>query len=1371
MLAHNTEWTMKKWKILRDAGLTEQQVRILMEYNVCGSVKISVPVKWTQHRHNKNNYNPLDVQKNASLNDASRLQEIAKEIGVQPEHLSLEQKSCLLASHEFNPKNQSIYEYDLRVLGEKINIARGKYQVEKVNGKWQVKTDSDGNFVENPNFSKETELITPQQAKELIRKGYLWKVEEALSFVQQYVVLAWDRQLSKVEQKKLWNVALKLEHMLSGIDWILPSMHYLFYGSKNGGLQSSTDMVWWTINKIANLSGFVDVVKPTALALKWMVWFSRLLQKIPSYSMALQVVKKWMHRDRVIENAKLSDTKRVNKALQYIEASLGQVIGVYDKDIIATAVLEAHTIGKWAIGKNGSQAEVYNYTWSQLKQKMQILSDVYQKLNSSSYKKIKFNEDTTWLDPHTPTVLTPKKWQAICVELIRSGICWDSVSEGGLRKTDVTGRSKENSIPENIQTKNSLNSDKLVDKAGNINTQAKAHIEKYLQTQGVLWKWQTLTEVQARKIYVVHNMERKAWETDDVALNRRKWIALRGLFTQEQIVVLLRGKVYGKMGDFFSWVKKYMIEEVFQKKKYTELTQIKDDLKSNFGIELSIDDVERLLIFTGKEQIENLKWVKDNLGIEIRSVYDIQELCSLTKDQVKNLKKIKEYFNIKIDISNFQELSQISKEQIENLREVKNLIGSEMSIVKVLSLAEVTNYQIENLKEVENTFDIEIDYFNVKQLCGLTKDQVKRLKKIKESFNIKVDMQNINTLLIKNKIQDIKEIWEYLKTKYNITENNQNNDIIRKLYRNVDYQLKNLKELEKEVEMFFGIGIISSIDIVELSQVTRDKVHSLRDIKDDLKNKLDIEIQDLFDIYQLPKLSKEQVDNLKEIKDNFDVEIDYSNIEKLSKIQRSKIDSFRKIKEYFEDNLNIEIDSKSICYLPDIITKDQVDYLKEVKDSFGLKLEPWDIQELSKVTEAQINKLKILKEKIRTLLGIEVISPWDIIDLSNITNEQINKVKKIKNTLKLDIIQSFDVEYLSNLTSNKINKVKEVKNILGIKVSVKDIDWLYELTKGQIKNLKRIKEYFNIEIDMRKFQELSHIPREQIENLKKIKKDLGVLGIKIDTFNIFELSKIDKNNLQKLVKDNIGNINQDNIVVASQLASQVNRKVFKKFISRKSEYLSENRILSQQRFDRLFGKWGKYGKSEINQTNLGYCYAYTGFEVLKKSNFFDTMIQTSLKKISWWWEVKVPLWHKNGKVIKVYESEINKEFTLIGNEKRRVKSININSNTSKWFKILEIAFIKEYILYNTKYDLNDLVKVARKQFEQTGNFEITWELLNILNWGTTGSFLSYMLWKDVVNSFRIESAIDKRNASEYIQNGLVKIEVSSHIKKVLIIKV
>ena len=82
--------------------------------------------------------------------------------------------------------------------------------------------------------------------------------------------------------------------------------------------------------------------------------------------------------------------------------------------------------------------------------------------------------------------------------------------------------------------------------------------------------------------------------------------------------------------------------------------------------------------------------------------------------------------------------------------------------------------------------------------------------------------------------------------------------------------------------------------------------------------------------------------------------------------------------------------------------------------------------------------------------------------------------------------------------------------------------------------------------------------------------------------------------------------------------------------------------MNDEEFKELFWSLWKYDKSEINQDNwLGLCYAYTWFEILKKSNFFKELIQTNFKKVwEWKWEVRIPFCNPNWYWMKVNINEI-----------------------------------------------------------------------------------------------------------------------------------
>ena len=328
-----------------------------------------------------------------------------------------------------------------------------------------------------------------------------------------------------------------------------------------------------------------------------------------------------------------------------------------------------------------------------------------------------------------------------------------------------------------------------------------------------------------------------------------------------------------------------------------------------------------------------------------------------------------------------------------------------------------------------------------------------------------------------------------------------------------------------------------------------------------------------------------------------------------------------------------------------------------------------------------------------------------------------------------------------------------------------------ELTKLDIWDLKKVQEIkpelaaLWIEIDSGNIVNLAKLDAWDLAKLYEIKPKLAALWIKIDSGNIADLAKLDIWDLNRIKESRISITDSSDLIVAAQLLKQTDSVIIRDFIQRKHTYLEKNRTISQEYFNELFAKEGeiskktsnlwKYGKSEIHQTDLGYCYAYTWNEILKKSNFFETMVQTSLKKISWWWEIKIPLWNKEGKSVTVYENEIDKEFNIL----ERWSMVNINSHSSLWFKILEIAFIKEYILYNKKYDSDPEIMIARKQFAEKWNFDMNGRLLSIIEWWRTQDFLNSVLWSNLVNSTVVEGRLKKELLFDQLQTWLIKVQI------------
>ena len=474
------------------------------------------------------------------------------------------------------------------------------------------------------------------------------------------------------------------------------------------------------------------------------------------------------------------------------------------------------------------------------------------------------------------------------------------------------------------------------------------------------------------------------------------------------------------------------------------------------------------------------------------------------------------------------------------------------------------------------------------------------------------------------------------------------------------------------------------------------------------------------------------------------------------------------------------------------------------------KLTLWELK-----TKANILDKTIPDPEVRSFL----LEAGFINEEANIFPNQV--VKKIK-----DGIQMISKKYKFLrweeliLTDQKVDNLLKIITQLWINVSEFNIKQLSEISPEQIEKVLQIKEglqQLRIKVDEYNIERLSEISPEQIEKIMQIKEGLQQLGIKVDEYNIEELSEISPSWLKELIKHDIRISSEGELILASQLIWDYNIATIKGLLERKTKYLEKYQTLPDKKFDELF-KWvdltlrwkktiyeqfieminnlliklnlkqtqdlvslqyGKNGIAEIKQTTLGYCYAYTGFNLLKRSNFFEVMIKTSIRETSEWWEVTVPFWSRNGKIIKVWKQEIHDSYRVL-NEKTwtyKSKESKTTSKTSTWMKVLEIAFIKEYILEHnylgdqkakseeTRTTYKQAIEWARESFKKTGDFKLNGELLWAVEWGRTGDFLNRMIWENVVKKtfLKQESDLSKKDALfNFINNGTLKIEVGSN---------
>ena len=175
----------------------------------------------------------------------------------------------------------------------------------------------------------------------------------------------------------------------------------------------------------------------------------------------------------------------------------------------------------------------------------------------------------------------------------------------------------------------------------------------------------------------------------------------------------------------------------------------------------------------------------------------------------------------------------------------------------------------------------------------------------------------------------------------------------------------------------------------------------------------------------------------------------------------------------------------------------------------------------------------------------------------------------------------------------------------------------------------------------------------------------------------------------------------DNVRIIANCLKNMDISKMRDFIRIKKAYVEKNRTISEEKYKELFWWSGKFWKAEINQREIWMCASYSWLELLKKTNWFDEMIQTNFKETKEWREVRLPFCDKNWTWIKVNKNEID---TKAPNIYWELKDINSKSKFL-WFKILEIAFIKKFAFSGGTYR-------KRKAFEE--EYKSKWDI-SLLN--------------------------------------------------------
>ena len=341
---------------------------------------------------------------------------------------------------------------------------------------------------------------------------------------------------------------------------------------------------------------------------------------------------------------------------------------------------------------------------------------------------------------------------------------------------------------------------------------------------------------------------------------------------------------------------------------------------------------------------------------------------------------------------------------------------------------------------------------------------------------------------------------------------------------------------------------------------------------------------------------------------------------------------------------------------------------------------------------------------------------------------------------------SFDEEeyssWLSEVDERKVeqkeidkSKAEELKKDLDDellseenKKLILDIIWEEEIIESALKELSELttKDLKNI-IENKKFI-------LEITNDKNISLwDLIWYGKKMS-----ELTKQELEHIKKICEWEMVDI--EKIVTLGKLIKNIN----KDFIKRKINYLdkcrkNDSQLINDSEFEELFWKEWKFWKWEINQGKLWYCYFYTVCEMLKKTNYFNILVKTNLRKSkTWeWWDIRLPMWHADWQWIPVSKDEIDKTFDVPNKKLWLKKWVSVNSDTQLWFKIIEIGFIKKALM--------SLDKDIEKEFLDTWDIKLTWEKIAMLEGDALVTALSLGKYYRSQNSFVLETLIWKEH--------------------------
>lgn len=177
---------------------------------------------------------------------------------------------------------------------------------------------------------------------------------------------------------------------------------------------------------------------------------------------------------------------------------------------------------------------------------------------------------------------------------------------------------------------------------------------------------------------------------------------------------------------------------------------------------------------------------------------------------------------------------------------------------------------------------------------------------------------------------------------------------------------------------------------------------------------------------------------------------------------------------------------------------------------------------------------------------------------------------------------------------------------------------------------------------------------------------------------------------------------------------------------------SEKNWLQPSKSLKIIGLEWELGFHSIVQGMLWFCYAYNALALLRDSDYFSHIISTisyDSKKSAY--NVPHPRWKFGGKSIFVSEEELDQIVYLDrGGILEEVPIVSLDRK-STGFHVMEIAFMKSYLLFSSEDKfLHDVeVQAAKKSYHEIWDFHLTPHLIALLEEGYLEKFFDLMLEK------------------------------------------